>query len=91
MSTRRTALAPSRGVLTPTRLCPPQAEEANPGLVHDLIDHILESEQSKGGEDSIEKLLRVADKDLDGKPSNQQRRGGGGGDLQGCEWLERVC
>ena len=43
-----------------------QAEEANPGLVHELIDCILESEQAKGGEESIEKLLRVADRELDG-------------------------
>jgi len=51
--------------LNAIRVALEKAEEANPGLVHDLIDHILESEQSKGGEDSIEKLLRVADKDLD--------------------------
>lgn len=42
-----------------------KAEEANPGLVHELIDCILESEQAKGGEESIEKLLRVADRELD--------------------------
>jgi hypothetical protein len=31
-----------------------------------LIDAILESEQSKGGEDSVEKLLRVANRDIAG-------------------------
>lgn len=41
-----------------------QAEEANPGLVHELIDAILESEQSKGGEESIEKLVRAAKNEL---------------------------
>eukprot|EP00040_Diaphanoeca_grandis_P018735 m.98554 g.98554 ORF g.98554 m.98554 type:complete len:208 (-) comp27079_c1_seq1:114-737(-) len=41
-----------------------KAEERNPGIVHELIDAILESEQSKGGEESIEKLLRVANKDI---------------------------
>jgi len=42
-----------------------KAEERNPGIVHELIDAILESEQSKGGEESIEKLLRVANKDIE--------------------------
>lgn len=43
-----------------------QAEEKNPGVVHELIDAILESEQSKGGEDTIEKLLRVANREIAG-------------------------
>lgn len=49
-----------------TRPCLHQAEEKNPGVVHELIDAILESEQSKGGEDSVEKLLRVANRDIAG-------------------------
>lgn len=41
-----------------------KAEAANPGLTHELVDAILESEQSKGGEDSTERLLRVAARDI---------------------------
>ena len=41
-----------------------KAEEANPGVVHELVDAILESEQAKGGEESISKLLRIAGRDL---------------------------
>eukprot|EP00041_Stephanoeca_diplocostata_P007818 m.112851 g.112851 ORF g.112851 m.112851 type:complete len:208 (+) comp17045_c0_seq1:187-810(+) len=41
-----------------------KAEEKNPGVVHELVDAILESEQSKGGEDSIDKLLRVANTEI---------------------------
>eukprot|EP00053_Salpingoeca_punica_P020748 m.212295 g.212295 ORF g.212295 m.212295 type:complete len:212 (+) comp19990_c0_seq1:249-884(+) len=41
------------------------AEAANPGLTHELVDMILESEQAKGGVDSIEKLLRVSAQDLE--------------------------
>ena len=36
-------------------------------MVHELIDAILESEQSKGGEDSVEKLLRVANREIPGQ------------------------
>lgn len=42
-----------------------KAEAANPGVVHELIDAILESEQAKGGEESIEKLLRQAGKEIE--------------------------
>eukprot|EP00051_Salpingoeca_urceolata_P027296 m.480861 g.480861 ORF g.480861 m.480861 type:complete len:208 (-) comp21974_c0_seq1:176-799(-) len=42
-----------------------KAEAANPGLTHELVDAILESEQSKGGTDSTEKLLRIAAQDIE--------------------------
>jgi len=34
-------------------------------VVHELIDAILESEQAKGGEESIEKLLRHAGREIE--------------------------
>eukprot|EP00052_Salpingoeca_macrocollata_P016059 m.128724 g.128724 ORF g.128724 m.128724 type:complete len:270 (+) comp19906_c0_seq2:472-1281(+) len=42
-----------------------KAEAAVPGITHEFVDHVLESEQAKGGVDSIEKLLRVSAQDLD--------------------------
>ncbi len=39
---------------------------ANPGLIHELVDHILELEQAVGGTDTTERFLRIAAKDLDG-------------------------
>lgn len=42
-----------------------QAEAANPGLTHELVDIILESEQAKGGVDSIEKLLRISAQEIE--------------------------
>eukprot|EP00039_Didymoeca_costata_P025239 m.12687 g.12687 ORF g.12687 m.12687 type:complete len:208 (-) comp4711_c0_seq2:164-787(-) len=56
---------PSAGaILNSLKVALEKAEEANPGVVHEFIDIVLESEQSKGGEESIEKLLRVANNDI---------------------------
>ena len=41
-----------------------QAESGNPGVTHELVDAILESEQAKGGMESDEKLLRASGVDI---------------------------
>lgn len=51
-------------ILNSLKVALEKAEEANPGIVHEFIDKVLEAEQSKGGEESVERLLRVASNDI---------------------------
>jgi len=51
--------------LNSIRVALEKAEAANPGVVHELIDIILDDQQSKGGEESIAKLLRIAGREIE--------------------------
>ena len=55
----------SASILSQIRIALEKAEAANPGLAHDFVDFILESEQSKGHMDSVEKLLRISHQDFE--------------------------